>query len=178
MGVQVIDVAIVHDALMREPVFYLDRGMPEAERSALFVEHEKAIAEHARNLHEVAILIALGRHESGFASAVIRGHCDTLPAGMRCDRGKARGVYELHRAACPEAYKFNEATPESINAETRCAIRHLRYFAAKGKEHAINPMVAAFAGYAARPFSWPGAEKRTETYRAILQRLRGANNGR
>lgn len=162
--------------LLAQPSYVADRDESPAAREELLRPVAEAIAEAAHNNQEAAMLIALGQAESGFARYVVTGHCSEGPAGARCDSlhgiPRARGAWQLHKSACPTAWALVDGSEESIRAEAQCAVRHLRYFAARGREHALTPTVAAFAGYAARSWSWAGAEKRAETTKTILAALR------
>jgi hypothetical protein len=148
-----------------------DRGDSPEQREALYLPVATAIAEVARTNAEAAMLLALAFHESGLARFVIEGRCSDGPPGQRCDGGKARGVFQLHAAACRDAWELEDGSTDSIRAEARCAIRLLRWNADRGKDRTASRLRAAFAGYAARDWSWDGAAKRAETARKIEQML-------
>ncbi len=130
----------------------------------------------AANRIEAATLMALAYHESKLARLIMEGHCDQLPKGMRCDNGKALGVWQLHERACPAAWAL--ATPnggpegqrESLHEQAKCAINLLRWNAKRGKGAAPSELRAAFAGYAARAWDWEGAEVREKTVERLLRR--------
>jgi hypothetical protein len=136
----------------------------------------KEIAAVAANRVEAATLMALAYHETKLSKLVMEGHCDQLPKGMQCDGGKALGVWQLHKEACPAAWAL--ATPnggpegqrESLHEQARCAIRLLRWNAKRGKGAAPSELRAAFAGYAARPWDWEGAEVREKTVERLLRK--------
>ena len=141
------------------------------QRSALYRPVAEAIAAVSRTNTEASLLIALAFHESGFARFVVEGRCADGPPGQRCDGGRARGVFQLHQSACPEAWKLEGGSSQSVRAEAGCAIRLLRWNADRGKDHAPSRLHAAFAGYAAREWTWDGAAKRVETARKIERAL-------
>ena len=151
-----------------------DRSDTPEQRSSLYRPVAEAIAEVARSKFEASMLVALAFHESGLARFVIEGRCSDGPPGQRCDGGKARGVFQLHEAACHDAWEREDGSIESIRAEAHCAIRLLRWNAERGQGHAASRAHAAFAGYAAREWSWDGAAKRVETARKIESRLQRA----
>jgi len=134
------------------------------------------IAAVAANRVEAATLAALAWHETKLSRLVLEGHCDQLPKGMRCDGGRALGPWQLHQQACPKAWAL--ATPnggpegqrESLREQARCAIRLLRWNGQRGKEHTPTPLHAAFAGYAAQRWTWPGAEVRVKTVEQLLKK--------
>ena len=166
-----ISAALVLNALRQEPVYHADRARPD--RDAILQLEANAIAKNARTLLEAAELMALSRYESGHAAYVILGHCSDGPRGARCDNGKSRTPWQL-RKWCKPVWALAEDDPAALDAGAKCAIRMLRFQADRGRDHAISPLVAAFAGYAARPWSWHGAVERAETTRRILRRMGGA----
>src|SRR5690606_18816635 len=52
-----------------------------------------------------AVLTALGWHESRWAAYVHDGRCSEGPVGARCDDGRARTAWQLHRSACPSVWE-------------------------------------------------------------------------
>jgi hypothetical protein len=165
--------AVLAAALSLSPYVGDKIDTPE-QRSTLYRPVAEAIAEVAKTKSEASILVALAFHESGFARFVIEGRCAQGPPGQRCDGGKARGVFQLHEAACREAWKLKDGSVESIRAEARCAIGLLRWNAERGKDLTPTRVHAAFAGYAARGWDWDGAAKRVETARKIEKELQRA----
>lgn len=170
-----VSAAPILAALLREPVYHRDRAMTEPERVELFTPVAEAIAEVSRTATDAASLVALLEHETHGARDVLTGHCDQMPKGERCDNLRARGGWQLHRAACPRAWALVDGSAESIHVEAACALRQLHYQAHRGRAHAVTPLRAAFAGYAARPWSWPGAEERERTTKRIARALGGAS---
>jgi hypothetical protein len=142
-----------------------------AERAARLTVLAEDIADVTRDDHEAARLVALGVHETHFARNVQTGHCELMPAGERCDHGRARGVWQFHARTCPAAYRFAAGTPESWRAEALCAARLMRGYAADGRELSLTPDHAAFAGMAARAWNWQGAETRVKTLVTIERQL-------
>jgi hypothetical protein len=165
--------AVLTAALSLAP-YVGDKADTPEQRSALYRPVAEAIAEVARTKSEASILVALAFHETGFARFVIEGRCTEGPPGQRCDGGKARGVFQLHEAACRDAWELKDGSVESIRAEARCAIRLLRWNGERGKDRTPNRVLAAFAGYAARDWNWDGAAKRVETARKIEKALQRA----
>ena len=165
--------AAVLAALLALPRYTFDPPESETDRAARLGVVADAIASASRTRTEEASLVAIVKHESAGSMLVQLGRCAELPRGQRCDGGAARGLFQLHRAACPAAYALPEGSVESIRAEAQCAIRLLRWNAQRGKEHTLTPLRAAFAGYAARDWHWKGAEERERTVRAVLARMEG-----
>jgi hypothetical protein len=155
-----------------------DKSENPEQRSVLYRPVTEAIAEAADTNAEASMLIALAFHESRLARFVIEGRCADGPPGQRCDGGKARGVFQLHQSACREAWSLEDGSVASIRAEARCAIRLLRFNASRGKNYARSRLHAAFAGYAAREWTWDGAAKRVDTARRIEGLLVRAPQGK
>jgi len=153
--------------LLQHPA-WADRHATSEQRERALAPVAIAIAEASRDTTDAALLVALGLHESGFASGVVHGVCR---AG-ECDGGKARGSWQLHQSACREAWALDAGTDGSIAAEARCAIRQLRYHGWRCREHALSPTVGAFSGGAS--CHWLGAEARVRTARRIVVELRRA----
>lgn len=152
-------------AVMLElPVFYLDRGEDPTARRERLSELAEAIADASANRTEAAALLAAAWHESRFSKMVQEGRCDELPAGMRCDDGKARGNWQLHRAACTELW--DRPVSEHARIGARCAMRLLRVF-----RRDCGTIPGAYGRFAGRACTWAGGEKRAATMRRLLARI-------
>lgn len=131
------------------------------------VEHAEAIRLATTSPVEQRALRELGRGESAWDDRVLSGRCDLLPHPTKvCDFSirlgvyRARGAYQLHEVACPEAFKLPAGSVESIRVETKCALSQLRYHGERCARHSSAlprfPQaerfaiwwVGAFAGYA------------------------------
>jgi len=116
-----------------------------------------------------AALIALGWHESKFAQAIGEGHCETLPVGMRCDRGRARGYFQLWKVACPVAWQEEHGSAAELRESSWCAARLLssayRFCSA---DIPADPWARAFGRYAGRTCAWAGGIGRVRTMRQVL----------
>lgn len=168
---QVEMAARVLTVLLARPESHTDVDRSLESREARLAPVAHAVSAASRTLDEAAVLMALGEHETNYAEHVLAGHCDQMPEGERCDGGRARGPWQLHKEACPVAWALPDGSQEALDAEAGCAIRLLRWNAVRGREHTITPGHAAFAGYAARDWGWPGAEKRVKTSREIYRAL-------
>jgi hypothetical protein len=99
-----------------------------------------------------------------------------MPAGQRCDGGRARGLFQLHLAACRKAYEWPDGTIESFREEVRCVDRQLRHHASRvmyDLKACSEPDRAAFTGYAGRRCDWKGALPRLATSYITLKSLLG-----
>ena len=116
--------AVILAALLRLAPWHQDHDAPEARR-ALLEPIAAAIAATARSREEAAALVAVGWSETKFARAVLEGHCDRMPAGSRCDHGRARGPWQVH-AWCRDAWALPDGSPEAYTPAARCVLRALR----------------------------------------------------
>lgn len=165
-----MDPALALAGLLLHPRSYLDRDITDEQRVTMLWPVAVAMAAAAKNLHELAILDELGFRETAYARHVIYGHCDRMPVGMRCDHGHARGPWSVHDW-CKPAWALEDGSPEALATEAQCAVGLLRSSAVRGRQHAATPLHAAFAGYAARPWAWPGADQRVRETMHVEARL-------
>ena len=103
--------AAILSAMLRLAPFSADHFEP-SEREALYLPIARAIATVAKTPEEAAALISDGWHESKFSRAVLTGQC----SGHQCDKGKARGAWQVW-AWC----KATDAT-----GEARCVLSQMR----------------------------------------------------
>lgn len=146
-----------------------DRHLDTDQRIAILRPVAEAIADASETRADAAMLLALGWHESSFATAVVRGSCRP----NECDHGAARGAFQLHVEACPEAYAYEAGSVESIRLEADCALRLLRYHARRC--HSVR---GAFAGYGTgNRCQWAGANARVVTAHKRVEELRAVEAG-
>jgi len=156
------------------PQWHGDAGETTEERALLLAPIASVIAtESAGNLPLAAAMIANAHHESAsFARAVLEGRCHEMPAGLRCDHGRARGAWQVWRVFCPAAYAHPAGSVESLRAEGACVARGLR-----GGRLRCGSWEGAFAslGGGARCSSPTGARKakaQRSAFYALHQRRR------
>ncbi len=154
--------------LLTLPRFSLDAGESVEERRERLTDVARAIAEVSKNRTEAAALIAVAWHESKFSALVQANRCSELPYGMRCDNGKARSLFQLHKAACPAIWDAPTSQHTRLGAE--CAIKLLRWY-----REQCGSKQGAFGMYAARTCLWVGAEKRYATMTNVLEKMRKTN---
>lgn len=158
-------VAVATAAMLRLAPSHVDRNEPLEARQVRTERVARAAVAAARNRLELALLLAYGARESHYASLVVEGHCDRMPAGERCDRGSARGPWSIH-PWCRAAYAFPAGSDESLAREALCALGQARSGMVRCRAHAATPLHGAFAALAAAPCSWSGADRRVRlTYR-------------
>jgi hypothetical protein len=167
-------VEAVHAILVALTPWHGDRDVPAEERSAALYDEAVAFTTVTQRPDELAALIAQGKHDSNFALRVIRGHCDQMPVGERCDKLHARGVLQVH-SWCRKAWALPDGSRESMIEEARCALRIIRHGKAVCRDTAQSPMHGAFAALAARSCGWAGADVRVATWRKVLEKLRGSS---
>ena len=78
------------------------------------------IATSATTPKEAAFLVTWGRYESGFRERIMLNQCKA----WECDRGRARGVWQLHQAAAGSAW---DALPGDPLVQAHAAARMARF---------------------------------------------------
>lgn len=141
----VVTAATVTSWILSKPA-WLDRDVTREARAPQVNRYAEAIVDIARTPTDVAMLLAHGYEDTKFAYDVLRGACELMPAGQRCDGGKARGAFGLHLNACPAAYRYVEGSAESIHEEVRCTLALLHFHGRRCLPHAASPMLASFGG--------------------------------
>lgn len=166
---------LVLAGILSLPQFHEDRGADVAElKQAQSFALADGIATAAASQKVAtprdwaALVVAIGYHESGFSLRIGDGLCKPL----ECDRGRARGPFQVH--------KYAEAVPvweqmhglEHVGVQARVAsARLLRgYYTCRG---AGDWFVATVSGYAGRRCGtiWPGLEQRVATWRAVRRAM-------
>jgi hypothetical protein len=115
-----------------------------------------------------ALVVAIGQAESGFSLRIHAGRCHK----WECDRGRARGPWQLHRYA--EAVSTWEQMHglDNIAVQVRVASARLRrgYYTCRGS---ADWLVATINGYAGISCSrvWPGLERRVAVWRAVVRTM-------
>jgi len=118
-----------------------------------------------------AVITALAWHESRFARYVQAGQCETGPVGARCDNGKARGLWQQHQSACPQAWATTPGSAEDLQKGAQCASRLLGSALHRCRSRAPSVLFGAFSGYAGASCTWGHARKREATAWQFARRL-------
>lgn len=168
MGPDVPTAAVILAALLARPPADADRHETKEARTELLQREADVYAEIATSRREVAILMALAEHETHNERAVLEGHCER--SRWRCDNLHARGPWSVH-AWCQRAWALPNGSIEARREEARCVLNQFWGGARRGKEHALTPLHAGFASLGVRDWTWPGADKRVQTTRAVEQLL-------
>jgi hypothetical protein len=108
----------VFEAFQATPRAFSDRAEPSEERDARGRQIARAIEHASPDTHTQAALLALAQSESLFARRIQEDRC--LPD--ECDAGKARGIWQLQRVACPDIWKHPPSF-ERLKREAECARR-------------------------------------------------------
>lgn len=95
-------------------VLLLGAQQPFATRIAAAVDRE------ANSREEAAFLLAWAEHESHFEERIARNECKR----WECDRGRARGLWQLHRGAAGRVW---DDLPGNVDAQARAAARMTRW---------------------------------------------------
>jgi hypothetical protein len=158
-------------------VFSEDAGpeFAEAKRAQLeavsvAIEPAARAQKIARPAEWAALVLAIGDSETGFSLRIGRGECKP----RECDRGRARGPFQLHRYA--EAVDTWEQMHglEHIGVQVRVASARLQrgYFTCRGAGDWFVSTVNGFAGVRCSQM-WGGLEKRAATYRRLVRVIDG-----
>jgi len=133
-------------------------GAPQA------VAPELAAAIHQRttNSTEAAFLLAWGRYESNFLPRIIANDCRR----WECDRGKARGAWQLHERAAGADW---DALPGNLDAQVRSALRMTRW--ALGRCHGDARCAFRVLGGLQHDARLKGEDERVATFEATRSRL-------
>lgn len=161
--------------MLSQPTWHGDLAETPEQRSDLLRPVAMAIELATEDQTEQAALVALGWHETGgWARFVVEGRCKDGPTGMRCDNGRARSPWQVHRTRlCSAAWELAEDDPRTLERSAECAVRHLR--GAMGRCRGLHPAgewAGAFSGFARSAVcTWAPAAGRAETMGVVLMRL-------
>lgn len=143
------------EVLRSMPVHRTDRGERPAERADRLRGIAEAIDQVSQTEDEAALLLTVGRHESGFAAAVGSGE-------RTGDDGKAWGYWQ----------SWDPGARGPVERQARHAIEHLRRAGAYCATRGHNRVRGALSLYATgHSCDWDGAADRVVTYRAVRGRL-------
>lgn len=155
------------------PPWYGDTWESPEDRADFLRPVALAIELATEDTVEQAVLIALGYHESGYAGPVVLGRCADMPAGVRCDNGRARSPWQLWARACPSAWALAEDDPRALERSAACAVRLLR--GARGRCRGMHPagdVAGMFSGYArGGQCTWAPAAGRARSMASVLMGL-------
>lgn len=134
-----------------------DRAESREQRTELLRPLASELAVEARDVPEAAALITIAYNESGgFARWVLEGRCAERPKA--CDRGAARGPFQLHQ--------WCKAT--DLKGEVKCAARAYRTAIDRCNDHEL-----AFGHYASGNRCYAMPER--ETVRVMVAKRLGAH---
>ncbi len=146
-GAQMITAGLVAAWLLGHPA-YIDRDLPPEVRAPLVQVYAEAIVEETRDPVQIGMLLGQGWGDTKFAHLVLSNRCQEMPAGQRCDNGRARGAFGMHQDTCPAAFLFPATSRESIRAETHCALGALWFHGKRCGKHALSFLFGAYSGMA------------------------------
>src|SRR5690606_2825096 len=101
------------------------------------------------------------------------GECEAGPVGARCDGGRARGIWQQHKSACPSVWEQEPGSIEELREGARCASRLMYGALRRCRTRAPSALVGAFSGYAGASCNWAPARKRERTVWGFAARLGG-----
>lgn len=165
-----IEPSYVLNAMLIASPFWGDRAESPGERISLYWPIAVEIAREAPTRFWALAAVRLAVEETRLARHVVEGHCDRMPGGrLACDRGRARGVFQLWESACPKAYRYAAGSPESLHEETGCAIRRLQWAVHHCAGRNQDELAGMFSGYRSGSCLWPKAKARAASLRATLR---------
>lgn len=136
----------------------------EPQKSAQYQALAQAMTEAARDRRELAFLIAWGWHETAYSLRIHRNECRR----WECDRGRARGPWQLHRNGL-DAQSWDKLAGVE-NAREQALEAALR---ARRALRSCPTVEGAFRHLVGRGCSspLPGVDKRVATFRRVIARL-------
>jgi hypothetical protein len=117
--------AILLRILLALPVWHQDADLSPDARAELYRPVAASICRVGKTPQEQAWLAAQAYSETKLAKAVLEGRCADMPAGSRCDEGRATGVYQVH-GHCRNAWTA-PTHDERLDAGAKCALRTAKY---------------------------------------------------
>jgi len=116
---------------------------------------------------ERAALAVLAKRESGLAAYVYEDRCSDGPRKQyECDRGRARGVWQLH------ANRDNPEISGDVYDQAKIAVKLWRGHRYRCAGSSQDQLAGAFAGYATgKACSWGGAASRASETRRVAAKL-------
>jgi hypothetical protein len=157
-----MNVEVILATLLYLTPWHLDHDTVE-ERTALLRPLAQALVATTKDPEEMAALIAQPYMETKFARLVMTGHCDQMPAGIRCDGGRARGPFQVH-GFCKAAWSVPDGTVESYRAGAACVRSTMRL--GKMRCHTWDGAFAALQGTG--NCKWDRADAYTKQQNQIL----------
>lgn len=136
----------VYKAITGTPRAYVDRDEDAKERAARLRDVAVAITAATSSLEERAALVAVGASEALWSSRVgadkcRKGTCDPGKDG----KPKALGYFQVHRAACREAFSMAPGLPR-LKVEAKCALRVLHWAKPRCKPETLQAAVTGYRG--------------------------------
>ena len=188
----------IHAVLMAQPRHTSDQDENPDDREARLREVAASVAAavfHARcekawaqsdcrpvwrgdRLTLAAAVLAMGWHETRWASRAQDGRCLELPKGQQCDRDpktgepRAFGPWQQWRVSCAAAWNFDATSPDALRAGAWCATRRLAIDSQFCSTDGAPDFAGAFGRSAAKGCSWVGSTKRVATMLRLSTALR------
>lgn len=158
--------AVIFATLLRLALWSGDAAEPADARAQRLNDIAAAVQSASSSSEVQAALLTLGEAETHFAAYVGSGHCEAGPRGSRCDRGRARSYWQLHKPACPKLFDLEPTDPSTVPVAAQCAARYLRY----GRS-ICGDWQGAFSVLAGRRCADPFGIPRAQRMRSVLSML-------
>lgn len=152
-------------ALLMLPQFHEDRAS-QADKAAQRNGIADAIAAEKLTPDQAAFLVAWGDAETHYSLRIHAGRC----AKWECDRGRARGPWQLHRSADMTADTWARMHGiENVRVQAREAARRVRWALRECRGDARGAF--ALLGGRGCAGSIPGVDARVATFERLRRRM-------
>ncbi len=157
--------AFILAAVLALPTYKEDRPVT-LEKTQQLNAISAAVLRHAKTADEAAFLLALGDAESKFSLRIHAGNCKPT----ECDRGRARGPWQLHRNGMPDEQWDKMHGVENIDEQARVAAARARWALRQCRVDRIRGAFRVLGGVGCtRPIK--GEDERVKAFEAMRRRL-------
>lgn len=126
-----------------------------------------AVQAEARTPDEAAFLLAWGQHESAFSLRIGAGRCKP----WECDRGRARGPWQLHRDASMTADTWSRMHGlENVPVQAREAAKKVRWALRQCPADRVRGGFRVLGGNGCQK-ALRGEDERVRTFQKIRKRM-------
>lgn len=147
--------------------WHLDSAETREQRMGLYRPVAEAVCRATRDPVERAFLAVQADAETHLARYVLEDRCHDGPVGARCDQGRARGPWQVHRH-CRAAWDDSASHASRLESGARCALLGWRWGVRRWDSWAGG--FQAQRGLAREPLHW--ASRRADRMLAVVPRMR------
>ncbi len=160
--------AFILAALLALPIAREDKPVTP-EKTMQLQAVAAAVSRHARTPDEAAFVLSWGSAETHYSLRIAEGRC--MIAIGECDRGKARGPWQVHRVAAMSAEQWDRMHGvENIDEQARVAASRARWALRQCPVDRIRGAFRVLGGVGcSRPIK--GEDDRVKAFEAMRRRL-------